>query len=109
MSEFNYINRVELAGMVGSIRVTEVSGVKVARLSLATENIYRSNDGTVFVDTEWHAVTAWSSSEVEDVTTLKKGDFIKVTGRLSSKAYVSAEGHESRMVEVLANTLVKLR
>lgn len=109
MNEMQFINRAELAGRVGSIRVTEVSGVKVARLSLATEQVFKGEDGSAYCDTDWHYITAWNGSGIAPVDTIAKGDFIRVKGRIRSTAYTSSDGIDRRVTDILADTLEIIR
>ena len=45
------LNRIELRGNVGNVRVSDVGGSKVARFSLATNFIYKGKDNEGVVET----------------------------------------------------------
>ena len=50
--EYNqYINRVELRGIVGTSRVTEVGDRNIINFSLATNYAYRDRDGYPVIET----------------------------------------------------------
>ena len=42
----NSINRVELQGRVGTVRIQSAAGCVVALFSLMTDEIYKASDGT---------------------------------------------------------------
>lgn len=105
MSNFECINRVELAGRVGSVRIEEVSGQKIARFSMCTNRAFRSDAGSLYVQTDWHNVVAWSGEGIADFGTLGKGVFVKVRGTLRTKVYTNGSGVECRLTEVFAHSL----
>ena len=51
MEKMEQLNKVELIGTVGTIRMTEVGEASSARLSLATNYAYRSKDGAAVIET----------------------------------------------------------
>ena len=52
------LNKIELRGNVGNIRVQAVGENEVANFSLATNFAYKSKDGTPVIETTWHNITA---------------------------------------------------
>ena len=52
------LNRIEIKGYVGSVRTTIIGGKAMTRLSVATSCAYKSNDGSVIIETTWHNVVA---------------------------------------------------
>ena len=101
------LNRVELKGYVGSIRINRVGGQVCATLSLATSYAYSSKDGAHVVET-WHSVTAWEGPRISGLLDIKSGDPVHVKGRLRAIRYTSADGAERTMMEVFANELNKV-
>ena len=99
-----YINKAVIQGRVGSVHIQEVSGSKVARISVYTEQTYRNSEGSPFVVADWHNVIAWNNTGV-DVEKIRKGDMVHVSGRLRSTVYTSGEGIEHRMVEICASEI----
>ena len=102
------LNRVELKGYVGSIRINRVGGQVCATLSLATSYAYSSKDGAHVVETTWHSVTAWEGPRISGLLDIKSGDPVHVKGRLRAIRYTSADGAERTMMEVFANELNKV-
>src|SRR3546814_17571323 len=56
------INSVRLMGRLGSDPeiTTFDSGRKMTRVSLATNEVYRSADGGKITDTQWHRLVFWA-------------------------------------------------
>ena len=101
------INRIELQGEVGAIRVQEVNGLYVANFSLATE--FLSKVGAIAVcETTGHNVVAWETAIIPDPYLLKKGDKVRVVGRLRTQKYTSAEGQEKLYYEVVASMVSRI-
>ena len=54
-----YINRMELQGVVGSVREIPVGNMKVVRFSVCTEYAYKDKSGASVIDCAWHSVIAY--------------------------------------------------
>lgn len=103
-----YINRIELQGEIGAIRVQEVNGLYVANFSLATE--FMSNVGfNAVCETTWHNVVAWETAIIPYPNMLKKGDKVRVVGRLRTTKYTSASGEEKMFYEVVASSVTTVK
>ena len=96
------INKIELAGTVGSARINSVGNRYVGRFSVATNYSYKAQDGSHVIETTWHNVTIWQGKDNPDVSRIEKGSKIQVSGRLRSQKYVDADGVERTSYEVLA-------
>lgn len=105
MSNIQYLNRVEIAGVVGDIRITEVSGLKMARIAVCTQQAFRNSEGAVYLNTDWHNVVAFNGEDVANIETIKRRDAIKVEGRLRTGVFSPADGDEVRVTEILAHKL----
>lgn len=99
------INKIELKGNIGSIKVQSVGDKQVARFSLATNYVYKGKDGNPVIETTWHNVVAWPGKGIPDFASLKKGGLVFVTGRLRSRAYTDNDGIERQVMEVMANKI----
>jgi single-stranded DNA-binding protein len=100
-----YINRIELQGEIGAIRVQEVGDLYVANFSLVTEFVHKCN----IVETCWHNIVAWETSMLFDPSLLKKGDQVRVVGRLRTTKYTSASGEEKMFYEVVASSVTTVK
>lgn len=57
------LNRIEIRGYVGSIRTTNIGGKAMTRFSVATSCAYKSNDGSVMIETTCYANNTIIKSE----------------------------------------------
>ncbi|MFI3319464.1 MAG: single-stranded DNA-binding protein [Rikenellaceae bacterium] len=102
------INKVILVGNVGAdpeVRTIE-SGVKVARLRLATsERIFNRKTGEAKEHTEWHTVILWRGhADVAD-RFIRKGSQIYIEGALRSRDWMTKDNVKQSTVEIVANDL----
>jgi single-stranded DNA-binding protein len=101
---FNSINRVELQGRVGTVRMSPGIGSIVANFSLVTEHPIISAEGCHLVESTWHNVAAFEGGEVS-LEGLTRGAMVHLTGRLRIAKYTSVDGTERTFTEVLADSL----
>lgn len=98
------LNRIELQGRIGNIRVYEVGNSKTARISIATNRMFESTDGAKTIETTWHDVSVWQENIKEELGSVRKGDILHVIGRVRRQRYVSADGEERYSYEVVAHS-----
>ena len=98
----DHINRIELQGRVGTVRMNIVGETRVANFSLVTEHLYKTRDGGAVNETTWHYVVAWDGKDMPDLDLIQKGTAVNVTGRLRASRYTTADGTEKQMYEVVA-------
>lgn len=103
-----YINKIELRGNVGNVRIQNVSGRNVAKITLATNIAYKSSDGCPVIETTWHNVTAWEGENVKNLESITKGSKIHVIGRIRQQRYTNADGETRYMYDVLASSLEQI-
>lgn len=94
-----YINKIELQGLVSCVRTNQVQGMTVQNFSLLTEYMNKLKDDSYVCESTWHQVIAWDKTQVE------KGDIVKVVGRLRQQKYTAADGTERVYYEVVASEL----
>ena len=99
----DYINRIELQGIVGNSRLMTVGTNEVVRFNLATSYFYEAGNGHVHEETVWHSVSAWDGDGMPDLAEITKGTWINVVGRLRQNRYTTNEGEEWVFYEVLAS------
>ena len=102
------LNRIELKGIVGSIRVQTFSEKHVARISLVTNYVYKSKDGDPVIETTWHNISAWENKGFPDLNTIQKGDRLYVVGRLRNQRFLGNDGVERNVSDVNAYKLQKI-
>lgn len=99
------INRIELQGRVGTVRINEFNGNKVANFTMATDILYKTRDGNAVSETTWHNIVVWESRDMPEISSICKGTPIYVTGRLRSSRYTGSDGAEKTFYEVLASKI----
>jgi single-strand DNA-binding protein len=103
-------NKVQLIGNLGNnpeIRSFE-DGNKLARLSLATREIYKNNKGEKVTETYWHNLVAWGKTAELADRLLKKGSEVAVEGKLVTRNYEDKQGVKRYVTEVVVSEFVLL-
>ena len=97
------LNKVELRGSIGSVRIQNICDTQMARFSVATNYCYKNNSGEAVIETTWHQVTAFRNDKMPDFSTLTKGAGVEVKGRLRNSRYTDSNGEERIMTEIIAS------
>ena len=66
----NTVNRIELIGYMGAMpemRYTP-NGAPVTNFSMATNRIWKGQDGESYKQTDWHRITAWGRLAEETIS-----------------------------------------
>lgn len=103
-------NRVQLIGKLGvdpEIKVIE-SGRKMARLSLATNETYKNNQGETVKETQWHHLVVWGKQAELAEKHLNKGSLIAIDGKLLNKNYTDKDGVKRYVTEIHVNEIMFL-
>ena len=101
-------NKVQLIGNLGNapeIRTTD-SGKKLAKFSVATNEIYRSQTGEKIKETQWHNLVAWGKVAEIAEKYLTKGKEVVVEGKLITRNYNDKEGNKKSITEIEVNDLL---
>lgn len=104
------VNKVTLVGNVGQdpeIKTTS-NGVKLAKLSLATNRSYNNSNGEKIEKTEWHRLTFWSgiAGVVEKFVT--KGDRLYIEGRIEYSQSTDDQGVTRYWTDIVVTEMVML-
>ena len=102
------INKVILVGNVGGdpeVRTTE-SGVKVARIRLATSERYTDKQSGERKElTEWHTITLWRGlADIVD-RYVNKGSQLYIEGRLRTREWTDTNNIKRYTTEILADNM----
>lgn len=103
-------NRVTLIGNLGAIpdvKNTE-NGKKLARFSIATDEVYQNTNGEKVTETQWHTLVAWGKIAEVAEKYLEKGSEVAVEGKLVHRNYLDKEGNKKYVTEVQVNELLLL-
>jgi single-strand DNA-binding protein len=104
------VNKVILVGNLGiepEIRTLE-SGVKVARLRIATSESYTTRDGQKVDQTEWHTVTLWRQLAEIAEKYLAKGKQVYIEGKLRTRSWKDSDGNDRYTTEIVADNMQML-
>ena len=101
---FDSINRVELQGRAGTVRISPAVGSIAANFSLMTEQPVFSEEGRKLVETSWHSILAIEGGDVF-LEGLSRGSLVHLTGRMRTVRYTAADGTERTFTEVVADSL----
>ena len=95
----NHVTLVGNMGMPPLITQFE-NGNKIARFSLATDNLHKSKNGKDEKNTEWHRVFAWGNMAQFIENYGEKGKQLAIHGRLVNRTYLSKEGQKRNITEI---------
>lgn len=103
-------NKVQLIGNVGNTPeiVSFESGKKLAKFSVATNEIFSNSKGEKVTETQWHNIIAWGKIAELIENYVPKGKEIGVEGRLTTRSYEDKEGTKKYVTEVVCNDLLLL-
>lgn len=96
------MNKVELRGVVGSVRVYTYEESRMARIGLATNYAFKDRNGTAVIDTSWHNVIAWEGRTLQDLDRIAKGTKLRVVGRIRYQKYTGVDGEERIGTDIVA-------
>lgn len=99
------INRVELRGVVGTVRINETGEGRIVRFSLATNYVYRASDGMPVIETTWHSCIAFEGGHVIGLDRIVKGAAVHLTGRIRCLRFVDINNAERNETEIVADSL----
>ena len=102
------LNKIEIKGTVGFVRLQTALGKQVIHLSVATNYVYKGRNGDPVLETTWHNVTAWEGKGMPDFSKIQKGAKIHAIGRLRGQRYCDQDGIERYSYEVVASQLYTL-
>lgn len=104
------VNKVILLGRLGAdpqIRYTP-TGKATVSFTLATNRVWKDQNGTQQEKTEWHRIVAWGKLAELMAEWLKKGNLIYLEGRLQTRSYEDQNGVKRWITEVLATDMEML-
>ena len=103
-------NKVQLIGNLGSnpeIKTTE-GGKKLARFSIATNEVYRNAKGDKVTETQWHNLIAWGKVAEIAEKYLSKGSEVAIEGKLVNRNYNDKDGNKKYVTENQVNEVLML-
>jgi single-strand DNA-binding protein len=104
------INRVILVGNLGRDPELKIltAGTPVAKMAVATTEIYRLKDGRTHTQTEWHNIVVWRGLATLAAEYLRKGSLVYIEGKIRHRQYENDEGQKHYITEIIADQLLML-
>lgn len=103
-------NKVTLIGNLGN--APEIKSLdnnkKLARVSIATNEVYKNQKGEKVTDTTWHNVIMWSPLAEIAEKLLKKGSEVAIEGKLVNRNYTDKQGVKRYITEIQASEVLLL-
>ena len=106
-----FLNRIEVKGVVGSSRTTTVANIQTVNFSLATEYCYTDKSGMGVVETTWFTVRGFKGEGIsqETIDNLNRGRNVLVIGRIRQHRYVDGNGSEQIRDEIIAQEITIIK
>ena len=103
-------NKVQLIGNLGNAPeiITLESGKKLAKFSIATNEVYKNAQGEKVTETQWHNLVAWNKTAEIVEKYVEKGREIAIEGKLTSRSYDDKDGNKRYITEIIVNELLLL-
>lgn len=105
------LNKVMLIGNLGKdpeLRYTS-GGSPVATFSLATNESWKDQEGTLQERTEWHNIVVWAKLAEICQQYLKKGRRVYIEGRIQTRSYDDKNtGAKKYITEIVASNMIML-
>jgi len=103
-------NRVQLIGFLGQeIEVKEYAeGKKMARMSMATHESRKTDDGKRETITTWHNLLAWGKTAEVMSKIFSKGQRLYIEGKLSYREYTTNENIKKQSTEIVVSDFKRL-
>jgi single-strand DNA-binding protein len=104
------VNKVILVGNLGrdaELRYTP-GGAAVAKVSIATTEVWTDKSGERKDKTEWHSVDIWGKQAETLSEYLTKGKQVYVEGRLQTREWTDKDGNKRKTTDIKADRVVLL-
>lgn len=103
-------NKVQLIGNLGNAPEIKTldSGSKLAKMSMATNEVYKNSKGEKVTETQWHNLVAWGKTAEIASNYLQKGSEVAIEGKLVTRNYTDKEGIKRYVTEVQVNEFLML-
>jgi single-strand DNA-binding protein len=104
------VNKVILVGRLGAdpqLKYTP-SGKATANFNIATNAVWKDQEGNQQEKTDWHRIVAWGKLAEVMGEWLKKGSYVYLEGRLQTRSYDDSNGVKKWITEVIATDMEML-
>jgi single-strand DNA-binding protein len=106
----NLRNSITLIGRLGNDpeNKTFENGKCLTKISLATNEVYKNQNGEKVEQTQWHKCIAWGKTAELMAQLLSKGKNVAVRGKMTYRSYQDKEGNKRTMPEIVVEEFVSL-
>ena len=103
-------NRVQLIGFLGQeIELKEFAeGKKMARVSMATHEYSKDDNGKKETITSWHNLIAWGKTAEVMAKLCSKGQLLYIEGKLAYREYTGKDDIKKNTTEIVVVDFKKL-
>ena len=103
-------NKVQLIGNLGQTPeiISFENGNKLAKMSIATNEVYKNKEGEKTEAVHWHHAVAWGKQAELIEKYVSKGQEIAIEGKLVTHTYESKEGEKRSKTEVQIHEILLL-
>lgn len=100
-------NSVRLTGLAGidPVIVNFTTNKRMARVSLAVHEFYKSTSGEPINQTQWFNLVFWNKKVELVENIVKKGILITIEGKLNIQSYTDKKGEQRFSTEIIVNSL----
>jgi len=97
-----FINKIEIQGIVGNSSIQKVADTRLCRLSVAVDYAYKGNDGTNIIESTWFSCQVFQGTGICNLDSITRGATVHVIGRLKYTRYMDGNGNERIQYEIVA-------
>jgi len=102
-------NKVQLIGHLGGTpEVKEFENNKVARVSIATNETYKTAKGEFRKETTWHNLVIWGKLAESAEKYFKKGSEVIIEGKIVNRTYEDKDGQKKYITEIKVDQFMML-
>ncbi|MDP2934027.1 MAG: single-stranded DNA-binding protein [bacterium] len=87
---------------------TTPGGINVTQISVATNFVYKNQEGQKIEQVEYHNVVVWRKLAEIAAQYLKKGRRVLIEGRLQTRSWESNDGTKRQRTEIVGDNLIML-
>jgi single-strand DNA-binding protein len=101
-------NKVQLIGNTGNVPEVKTldGGKKLAKFSIATNEVYYNTKGEKITETQWHNIIAWGKQAELAEKYIDKGTELVIEGKLINRNYTDKNGVKKYITEIQVNEIV---
>ncbi len=101
-------NRVQLVGNLGMNPEVKAfdNGKKLAKFTLATNEVYSDGKGNSTTTTQWHNIVAWGKQAEIAEKYLQKGKEVAIEGRITYRQYEDKNKQTRYITEIVLNNFI---